>query len=260
MASSFRIYVDESGDEGFVFNPDRSGSSRWLVLSAVITRTDTDLETVKLINHVREKLGKPVRRALHFRTLKHEQRVPYVREIAGAKLRTVSVLVYKPALNEPESFQVEKFRLYRYATRYLLERVSWFCRDFHIVGRGDGRAEVTFSNRSHMSYEDMRAYLRHLRDNCDTSIHWPSIDPDSVQAINHEKLMGLQIADAVASSLFWAVNVNRYGEIEDRYVHLLAPTLYRYQDKAIGYGLKFWPDSLEKLKAANPHLAVFAAL
>jgi hypothetical protein len=28
MNPSFMVYIDESGDEGFVFNPDGSGSSR----------------------------------------------------------------------------------------------------------------------------------------------------------------------------------------------------------------------------------------
>ena len=36
MNSSFVVYVDESGDEGFVFNGDGSGSSRWFVLSAAV--------------------------------------------------------------------------------------------------------------------------------------------------------------------------------------------------------------------------------
>src|SRR3546814_15951877 len=71
----------------------------------------------------------PARSTLHFRELKHEQKIPYVRAIAAAPLRTVSVLVHKPSLNEPETFQAEKFRLYFYLTRYLLERVSWLCRD-----------------------------------------------------------------------------------------------------------------------------------
>jgi len=29
MNPSFMVYIDESGDEGFVFNGDGSGSSRW---------------------------------------------------------------------------------------------------------------------------------------------------------------------------------------------------------------------------------------
>ena len=77
--------------------------------------------------------------------------------------RTISVLIHKPSIKEPEKFQSEKFPLYRYATRYLLERVSWFCRDQRIEGEGDCRADLIFSNRSIMSYEDLRSYLRLLK-------------------------------------------------------------------------------------------------
>jgi hypothetical protein len=57
----------------------------------------------------------------------------------------------------------------------------------------------------------------------DVRIDWNVIDPESVSAVDHSKRAGLQIADAVASSFFYAVNVNRYGEIEDKYSRLLLP-------------------------------------
>lgn len=253
MKPSFRVYVDESGDEGFVFRADGSGSSRWLVLSAVVTRAATDLETVKLVDTVRATLGKPERKTLHFRELKHEQKIPYVRAIAAAPLRTVSVLVHKPSLSEPETFQAEKFRLYFYLTRYLLERVSWLCRDQRRANEGDGKAEVIFSNRSYMSYDAMRAYLCRLRDR-DSSIDWSTLDPNTIRAVNHEKMMGLQLADAVASSLYFAVNRNRYGEAEEKYALILAPTLYRHRGTTHGYGLKFWPGTFDQLKQIERHL------
>ena len=49
MAASFTVYIDESGDEGFVFHPNEKGSSRWLVLSAVVFRKGNDLDAVHLI-------------------------------------------------------------------------------------------------------------------------------------------------------------------------------------------------------------------
>ena len=163
MTASFTVYIDESGDEGFVFLPNEQGSSRWLVLSAVVFRKENDLDAVRLLRQVRELLGKQNRQALHFRNLKHEHRVPYARAIGEARLRTVSVFIHKPSIKEPEKFQSEKFRLYRYATRLLLERVSWLCRDYHKQEEGDGTAEITFSNRSIMSYDELRSYLKHLR-------------------------------------------------------------------------------------------------
>lgn len=263
MTASFAVYIDESGDEGFVFHPEERGSSRWLVLSAVVLRKRNDLQAVRLMRDIRALLKKDAKKALHFREMRHEQRVPYVRAIGGAKLRTVSVLIHKPSISEPERFQSESFRLYRYASRLLLERVSWLCRDHHAEGAGDGTAEITFSNRSAMSYDDLRTYLCHLRetaDACDVRVDWNVVRPEQVRAVNHDQLAGLPIADAVASGIYFAVNLNPYGEAEDRYLHLLSPTIYRHAKTrtAIGYGLKFWPDSYEALAKNLPHLEAFA--
>lgn len=258
---SFRVYIDESGDEGFVFHPDGSGSSRWLVLSAVVIRKKNDLSLVRLLETVRGHLGKPLKKELHFRDLKHEQRVPYVKHIATAAIKTISVLIHKPSLRDPEKFQSEKFLLYRYASRLLLERVSWLCRDKHNPGEGNGGADIVFSNRSIMSYKDLTLYLQTIRgksDPMEVRIDWNVIDPSMVSAVEHSKLAGLQVADAVASSFFFSVNLNRYGEVEDKYSRFLLPNCYRHRGAALGYGLKFWPEDFQKLKSANPHIAMFA--
>ena len=261
MAASFTAYIDESGDEGFVFLPGEKGSSRWLVLSAVVFRKAKDLEAVRVMREVRTLLGKDPKKALHFREMKHEHRVPYVRALATAPMRTVSVLIHKPSITEPEKFQNEAFRLYRYATRLLVERVSWLCRDTRKDNEGDGSCELIFSNRSAMSYEDLRKYLRLLKDKpgTDARIDWNAIRPPQVRAVNHDQLAGLQIADAVASSLFFAVNLTQYSEVEDRYFRMLRPTIYRHAKTGeLGYGLKFWPGSLEVLTESMTHLASFS--
>lgn len=264
MAASFTVYIDESGDEGFTFLPNEQGSSRWLVLSAVVFRHANDLDAVNLMRDVRMVLNKQHKQALHFRDLKHEHRVPYARAIGAAKLRTVSVLIHKPSIKEPERFQSGKFRLYRYATRLLLERVSWLCRDYRKKDEGNGTANITFSNRGMMSYDALRAYLQHLRElreAQDIRVDWSVVQPEQVKAINHDQLAGLQIADAVASGFYFAVNRNPYGDVEDRYVRLMAPTLYRHRGGVLeGYGVKFWPDDLASLSKSLPHLAVFQDL
>lgn len=261
MSESFAVYIDESGDEGFAFRSDGSGSSRWLVLSAVVFRKSNDSEAVRLLQDVREKLGKAPKQPLHFRNLKHEQRVPYVRAIGSAKLRTVSVLIHKESIREPELFQADSYRLYRYASRLLLERVSWLCRDHCNPGDGDGTAKITFSNRSRMSYDDLRGYLLRLKESSeaqDVRIDWNVVKPERVNAINHDQRAGLQIADAVASGLYSAANLNIYGESEDRYLRLLEPTIYRRKQMTLGYGLKFWPEDLDTMAMAMPHLSAFS--
>jgi hypothetical protein len=198
---------------------------------------------VQLAKQARELLKKPDKHPLHFRDLKHEHRVPLARLIGGAPVRTVNVLIHKPSITEPEVFQQQKYSLYRYATRLLVERVSWLCRDHHKAGAGNGKVELIYSNRSAMSYDELRAYLVRLRggeEAHDVRVDWNVIDPVMIRAVNHDQLAGLQLADAVASGVYFAVNRNPYGEIEERYLNLMAPTIYRHKGRLDGYGLKFW--------------------
>jgi hypothetical protein len=248
------VYVDESGDEGFSFG---RGSSEWFVLSAVITKKATDLETVKLVDRIRKKLGKPEKKPLHFRDLKHEQRLPFLGEISTAQLRTVSILIHKPSLKEPEKFH-ERFRLYYYTVRYLLERVSWYCRDHKLPkDSGDGSAEIIFSNRSGMSYQEMGEYLNLLKEQTrlrDVRIDWNAVKADKFMACSPGKKMGLQIADAVASSTFFAVQPSQHGYTEDRYIRMLKPVIYHFREIYLGYGLKFWPKEVDQKIQCDKYL------
>lgn len=241
MASTFVVYIDESGDEGFQFG---NGSSEWFVLSAVVTRRASDLATVKLVDDVRTALGRHPKKHLHFKDIRHEHRLVYVDRIAQANLKTVTVLVHKPSLQEPEKFQ-ERYRLYFYTTRYLLERVSWYCRDHRApADGGDGTADVVFSNRSGMSYLELCEYLRYLRKHTgqfEVSMDWSVIGEEQIRSLPPGKGMGLQIADAVAGSFYHAVQASQYGFSEPRYAQMLKPVVYSRKGQYVGYGLKFWP-------------------
>jgi hypothetical protein len=244
MSYGFVAYIDESGDEGFVFHPDGGGSSRWIVLSALVMRKENDMQVVKVAKEARQLFAKPDKHPLHFRDLKHDQRVALARMIGQMSSRTVSVLVHKPSIPEPENFQQEAYSLYHYASRLLLERVSWLCRDHRRKQHPqDGLVELIYSNRSAMSYEALRNYLQQLRGDSaqkEIRIDWSVVDPVNVKAVNHDQLAGLQLADAVATSAFYAVTSNRFGDVEDRYLRLLGNTVYRHEGRAEGYGLKFW--------------------
>lgn len=255
MTTDFVVYIDESGDEGFKFLENERGSSRWFVLSAIVVRKTNDLKMVEVAKAARRLLNKPDKHVLHFRELKHEQRVPLVKLIGQAPLRTVSILVHKPSIANPEIYQQDGHMLYRYCTRLLLERVSWLCRDNATTGGGCA-ADLVFSNRSAMSYDELRDYLRRLKKQSETSpeiqVHWASVDPDNVRAVNHDKLAGLQIADAVASSIYFAANKTQYGEVEERYMKLLNRTVYRHKGRVEGYGLKLWcGNDAEKKRLAS---------
>lgn len=246
----FRVFIDESGDEGFKFEPGggHGWSSLWFVISAVIVRTENEMEQVSVIDEIRKRLGKDRSFSVHCREMKHEQKSLCAELVGQRRFRTVSVAIYKPAIAAPETFN-ERYRLYFYATRYLLERVSWLCRDT----RRDpaDKAEIIFSNRAGMSYDELRAYLGTLlkastTGTMDVRIDWSVVDCALIKAEQHKKLMGLQVADIVASSTFSALHHNRHNLTETGYLRRLRGIAYKHRGMVTGHGLKVWPNDAVK--------------
>ena len=165
-------------------------------------------------------------------------------------------MVHKPSILEPETFS-EKNRLYFYSVRFLLERVSWLCREKRNANDGDGTAEIVFSNRSGMSYENLRSYMQLLKDQNHQAGDWSVIQCDQILAYSAGKRMGLQIADAVASGFFKAVERSPYGHCEDRYARMLRPVVYKSRGKYQGYGIKIWPREANDLIRNDPRFAWF---
>lgn len=258
MASSFVIYIDESGDEGFNFKPGGAGSSVWFVLTAVIIRKEYDLAMVTDVRKSRERLGRGPTDTLHFKNLSHSHRLAWAQDVGKMRLRIASFLVHKPSI-DPTDFQATPYLLYRYCTRLLIERCSWLCRDKAVAGRGDGVADLIFSNRSKMSYEELRAYLVKLSTDPKVKIDWRHIDPTRVRAVNHDQLAGLQVADCAASAHFKAVAPDPFGNAEPRYFSALSSRLYKNNCRIMSYGLKFWPD-LTQIRPSNTHLSIFDGL
>lgn len=255
MASSFIAYIDESGDEGFTFREDGTGSSRWLVLSAVVFRRSNDLAVVAALKAARNTLKWEPKKAFHFSDMKHEARLVLLHELAKVSFRTVTVLSYKPDIPDPEAFQANKWMLYRYLTRLLIERVSWLCRDNRKTGDGDGSVELIFSDRAAMSYDDIRGYIDHLKQQSQgVNIHWPAVDTAKLRAVAHNQLAGLQAADAVATSYYYGVKLSRFGIADPGYMRFFRPHVYKHRNNCFGYGVKFL-SPLDSLKERMPHLS-----
>lgn len=244
MAHSFLAYIDESGDDGmakFRQVGQRGGASRWLVISACVFRVAHDRSAVAW----RDEILKITARHgsdLHFFKLNHGQKLAACRSVGTRPLRAMSVIAEKTVI--PPGIYTQTNQLYFYMTRYLIERISWICRDSTDDIGGDKRAKIIFSRRGGMSYDDFRAYLARLQQQ-DTEIHWPCIDVDGIEARDHSTSAGLQLADAVASAFAGGVELDMYGGSEPRYAEELRPRTYKrgnQPNRFLSYGVKIVPD------------------
>lgn len=246
MAHSFFAFIDESGDDGLnrgYRQPGRrGGASHWLIISATVIRNSPTISPVEWRDEILAQMPDKKSRDLHFANLNHGQKLAAVRILREKPVRIISILAAKPPI--PEDTYTEKNQLYFYMTRYLIERVSWLCRDYRRHATlGDGSVAITFSRRGGMSYEAFQDYLRRLRNDQSGSVrvHWPVIDIDAVEAHDHRKLAGLQIADVGASALAAMVERDLYGNYEPRYARMLRPVIYNRNRNFLSYGIKLVP-------------------
>jgi hypothetical protein len=221
-------------------------------------RKSNELETVKWRDELKSGSGKKGKgRQIHFHELSHAQKKFVSTEIARKPIRYTAVLT-----NKKDDIRVgvyrEKNQLYFYMTRYVIERISWFCRDMRPkVPEGDGRVKITFSRRGGLSYDGFKEYLHHLR-TIDTRIHWPVIDIDGIDAQDHSRVAALQIADCGARAITEAFEPDSFGNIEPTYLHALSDVIYCRGQNYLSYGLKNLPGwdkatlTTEQAKALQP--------
>jgi hypothetical protein len=103
-----------------------------------------------------------------------------------------------------------------------------------------------------MSYDELRDYLRRLeqqkQSGQDIRIEFEAVPIDEIKTATPGRSMGLQLADAGAGAFFNALERDRFGNTEARYVETMSPVLYRHNGSVSGYGCKVVPrDALAKL-------------
>lgn len=251
--NSFVAFIDEAGDEGFTYRPPPlSSSSEWFILSACVIREKNRAEVMRRLNKalgpIEAQRQSPV---LHFMSLNHDQRVALAHAIGRLSIRIVSIAVNKKLIaeNDPGHTLKGNRRLYRYYTRYLLERVSWITRDSRVHGEGNGICKLIFSRAKNLSYDTLKEYLGKLKDEHETEIEWSALSAAFMEVTQPIDSVGLRLADAVASGTRCALELSPHGYCEDRYLRLLKPRIYCRNGNYLSYGLKIVPD----IPACEPH-------
>lgn len=247
MAHSYIAYIDESGDDGlpghFRQPGQQGGPSHFFAIGCVMWRNSRDLDAVGWAKDIAAQMPQQRRnKTLHFKDMTHPQRVMAINGICDKPMRVISVISNKPDI--PEGTYTVKNQYYHYLARFLIERISWLCRDLRpSVPEGDGRVKIVFARRGGMNIDDFKAYLNVLRaaETPDVRIHWPVIDIDGVEAYDQPARWGLQVADIAVSGITAAIEPDFYGNCEDRFAKSLKPRVYNRGGNYLSYGVKMFP-------------------
>lgn len=230
MTLEYVAYIDEAGDEGINKLREPSGQSRWLLLGGILVTAENDRLLPAWRNEALALFPKKKAKDLHFRELKHDQKVAVSSYFSDKRMGVCCVCSNKVTLldgGKYERLYSQKGHLYNYLTRFLLERLTTSVANFAKRQGQSARLRIVFSRRSGTDYHAMREYLLLMRDGKEKmrpvrSIDWSVFDPDDIRVENHEKWAGLQLADVATSATFSALERNFYGHYEPRYALALA--------------------------------------
>ncbi len=244
--TQFNCYIDESGDEGL--SPK---SKQWFVVSAVVvSEEETQVrgfeDECKQIVWTDNNHSHPPTQ-LHFRNLRHSQKLGVVRLFTQRPFTHISMAFWKPELKKETVFgECQSF--YRYAIRYLLERVSWYIRDRY------GEGNLIFSNRRNFKVSSLIDYIIYWMKSPQSQIYMV-FDRKKIRACGASEDEMLRAADICASSIGCALNADEYGIIKPYYASELISHFYRYRNGQIWtYGFKTFPCQLVDALEMNPHI------
>lgn len=237
-------YIDESGDEGFTRLGWRargveSASTEWLILGAVIVPAEVDAERTAVVAELRDVVNRTQsRKPLHWRDLRndHSKKRRAMDLLSKQRFRYAVVAMHKPPLEASGSALArKKGYLYNYASRFLIERLSWMAQDHQ------RRVNLYFESRATTSYGGLQSYIKTLeRDN---SSRIPAGIIGDVRPVS-PTMKGAQLADFYVSATAEALEPDLDGYTEPDYFLRVRKQIYRHPQRSVfGYGFKVFPDS-----------------
>lgn len=241
-------YIDESGDEGF-----KEGASQWFIISSVVVNQTDDRDVARVINNIKTRLWQTqTTKPLHWVKLDHKKKRVTISELSKHNFILFSVALEKKYLDRKRfdsHYQTEsraKFRwaMYFYAAKLLIERICKYAE------QQESRVNLTFENRSSISYSALRDYLT-LMTVYPGPYRKPTIRQETIKSLEAENKQTrklLQVADICSGTMYDALQINQYGDIEDSYLLNLADKFYRVDGRLWGYGLKLFPRTVKEIQ------------
>ena len=256
MDYGYIAYIDEAGDPGLtrVRPIDDNGASEWLVLSAVVMKAKREPDVVKWVDDIRTPIGVTQRRYLHYRDLSPTRKLAVANAMAELPIRAFALCSNKKNMrgyHNPRAAKIPSQQwFYNWCVRLLLERVTAFCNDRTERDYGERKLiKIEFSRRGGHHYSQTRAYHYYLSFQQEGGkIYLQKREPvtkmlstDLMEDHPHYMRAGLQLADAVASAFYQAIDCLGPGEWIVEPAKALAPIMAKENGRQRDFGVTLFP-------------------
>ena len=263
MDYGYIAYIDEAGDPGLnrVRPLDENGASEWLVLSAIVMKAKREAEVVDWVDRIRTGIGVTQRRHLHYRDLSPSRKLAVTTAMADLPLRAFAICSNKKNMrgyHNPRAAKIPSQQwFYNWCVRLLLERVTAFCDNRALEDYGKREMiKIEFSRRGGHHYSQTRAYHYYLRfQQQGGAIFLQKREPvtkmlstDLMEDFPHFERAGLQLADAVASSFYQAIDCLGPGGWLPEPAKMLRPVMAKENGAVKDFGVALFPTPAWKAK------------
>ena len=272
MDYGYIAYIDEAGDPGLtkVRPIDENGATEWLVLSAVVMKAAREPKVVDWVDRIRTDIGVTQRRHLHFRDLSPTRKLAVARAMTGLPIRAFAICSNKKNMrgySNPKAAKIPSQQwFYNWCVRLLLERVTAFCASRTDCDYGKREmVKIEFSRRGGLHYSQTRAYHTYLGiqqegDKIYLQKRQPVTKMLSTELMEdhpHYSRAGLQLADAVASAFYQAIDCGGPGQWDTAPAKALADIIARENGATKDFGVALFPTPPWKAKLTPEQRQLF---
>lgn len=272
MVYDYLAYIDEAGDPGLskVRPTDEDGASEWLVLSAVVIQAKREPNVVGWVDAIRDGIGVKQRRFLHYRDLSETRKRVVAKCMTELPIRAFAVCSNKKNMRGHQNTKASRVPsqqwFYNWCIRLLMERVTVFCAEHSMKEHGElRRIKIEFSRRGGHRYSQTKAYHTYLSmqqqvDRVFLKKREPvtaMLDTDLMEDHPHHTRAGLQLADAVASAFYQAIDCLGPGQWLIEPAKLMEPIMAKENGKVKDFGVALFPTPPWKAELTPEQRQVF---
>lgn len=224
MKHNYTLFIDEAGDDKAErLKPAvKNGNSEWLCLGGYLVRSENEADLTRRRDKLVVSIGGRAGQTLHFRKYKAQNKEKICAGLARFPARAFVVCSYKQTMvghsnaraAAAGSASSNRQYLYNFVVRLLLERVTEFVEEDARENKiGNPRIKVVLASRRGHHFGHFKAYVLQLIRQATaetTYLKQKEIRPDLlnynlIERAPASEMPGLQLADAVVSSVFQSI-------------------------------------------------------